>query len=172
MGRHDCGLPGRAKVCAKLDGHRCDLDQGCIWGRGATACAQFADLAGQAWVLAPRCSSLRTSLAEDGRLLLSNSAQVWERRGTVLMTGEGIRWSQASAALAKWNQLPWWHLVQHASASPQSSPYCRSGRQQARQNHYMLRERKKKLLSLREHWSAFLCQLGLILMLAQEQQYK
>ena len=88
------------------------------------------------------------------------------------MTGEGIRRSQASAVLTKWNQLPWWHLVQHASASPQSSPCCRSGRQQARQNNYMLGECKNKLLSLRRHWSAFLCQLGLILMLAQEPQYK
>ncbi len=61
----------------------------------------FAGLAGQAWVLAPRRSSLRTSVVEDGRLLLSNSTQVWERRGTVLMTGEGIRRSPASAVPTK-----------------------------------------------------------------------
>ena len=73
--------------------------RGASWGGGGIGCPRFAGLAGQAWVLAPRRSSLRTSLAEDGRLVLSNSTQVRERRGTVLMTGEGIRRSAASAVL-------------------------------------------------------------------------
>ena len=135
---------------------------------GATGCARFAGLARQAWALAPRPGSLRTSLAEDGRLFLSNSTQVWERRGAVFMTGEGIRRSPASAALTGAESATWVAPGAACLCQPTEQPVLPQWLAAGTMEQLHVGRTQERAPEVKRHWSAFLCQPELIPMQAQQ----